>query len=923
MKRAPRKTSSLVKRAKIFPMKSKGNFSDSMKQGGFSRCPENQEQQENQKQPPTQGHIFASTTKRVLLAEPFTAEGKDNISLLINKKQGETVAEFMSEEDFFKYIYVEAYLREDERKKQESNILNDVPVDERDDDIIESEKERLEYIEAVKKGTENRNPSDNPSAINGQPGAFNRSQDKKCLFEESLQQLTKSVFVIKGVAGTGKTTYLHWLKRNFKKDIEFFIYNFEQIGARPRFHFIGTEYSFTDIEWKNNVNKFTAALLVSFSDNLKLAEKETAEEHRKRVKEIMQEYENIFDNKKVLDNEKFVRIFKKIFGEYVNEKINYERLSEEILGCFFPAEDEKTLSYVASSLIRLFFCSWKRESNEKKYLLIIDNIEDFISNQSDSNHQIHVCELERIVNACKNAGDEVRKLIEDWSERSFYAFLLVTRDTTEVVCKFTLHTHHAVNNEIDVSNWYSTVEIFERKKAFLSEQRKKKLFKPDCCYSKAYHTVIHDYSKSSWGLHEIVSKMYKNSHRRIAECVSSALGRIDIPVMEYFNKNWEEAFNNSLKGAKQVRGEINNGHKNLCRKFILRFLLNNIQNGDYIENLMGVRSSIKAREERKLEDQGVGAEIVLEKDRKNNDYARKIVTMLDNVANVTDKKGEFISFPRLIKTILERPDMAKAVANDQIDCLGKILFLMNEVNYQKTNWTPLVCLKFHSSEKAYSQENLSEIMKKRWSEYVDDKRTIDDASEFGVRVTEAGSLFAQILHTFEYFACGFLTGELPLFAKENLEMFNFGREGVYHEEYRAIAIIDFVKEKAFNYIDSAIEKDFEFYNTQKDQCNWEIVFAPMYDNEGYSVVYTQDDGKKRVHSLRIIREHKGYIENYLHYVEHYCQDEDFHEKGNKGNKGDFMEKLKERIEAYEQKFMEIKTKYGKEGKFNAYMRYKS
>jgi len=35
----PRKTSGLAKRAKIFPMKSKGNFSDSIKQGSFSRCP--------------------------------------------------------------------------------------------------------------------------------------------------------------------------------------------------------------------------------------------------------------------------------------------------------------------------------------------------------------------------------------------------------------------------------------------------------------------------------------------------------------------------------------------------------------------------------------------------------------------------------------------------------------------------------------------------------------------------------------------------------------------------------------------------------------------------------------------------------------------------------------------------------------------
>jgi len=872
---------------------------------------ENQDQDQDQQLP--QGHLFALKTKRVLLAEPFTAEGIDNIVLLCNIRKGEKIAEFMSEEDFFKYIYVEPFLREEERKKQEPNILNDVPEDERDDDMAASEKKKLEYIEAVKKGTENRNPSNSPYA-------YTQSKDKKRLFEDSLQYLKYPVFVIKGVAGTGKTTYLHWLKRELKEDVEFFIYNFEIIGARPRFHFMGTVYSFTDKEWRNNVNKFTAALLVSFSDNLKLAEKESEDEHRIRVEKIIHEYEKNFDNETVLDNEGFVKIFKEIFGKYVNKEINYVRLSEDIRDRFSPAEDEKTLSYVVSSLIRLFFCLWKRKSIEKKYLCVIDNIEDFISNQGDPNHQIHLCELERIVNACKNAGDEARKIIETWPEKNFNAFLFVTRDTTEMLCRFSLHTHHDVNNEIDISNWFSTVEILKRKNAFLSEQRKKKLFDPICCYSKAYYNIIHDYSISSWGLHEIVSKMYKNSHRRIAECVSSALGRIGASEMEYFNKNWEEAFNNNSEGVKQFRWKFSAGHKNLCRKFILRFLLNNIQNGDYIDNLMGVKSSIKARDERKLEYEGVWAEIVLEKDRKQNDYARKIVTMLDNVTIISGRKDKFISFPRLVKTILVRPFMVIEVSNEQIDCLGKILFLMNEVNYQRTNWTPLMCLRFDSSKKAYSQENLCDIMKQHWSEYVDGKRKSDDASEFGVRVTEAGSLFAQILHTFEYFASMFLTGELPLFAKENLKIFNFRREGAFHEEYRAIAIIDFVKEKAFNYIDDVIERDFEFYDTHHNQCNWVDLFTPMYDNEGYSVVYTQDDGKKQVHPLRIIREHRRYIEDYLRYVEHYCQTEDFCERGNKTA---FMEKLKERIEAYDQKFMELKTKYGKEGKFNAYIGHKS
>jgi len=885
---------------------------------------QNQNLEQDQKQQPTQGQKFASMMKRVLLAEPFSAEGEGNIGLLFNIKQGETIAGFMSEEDFFKFnIYVEAYLREEERKRQEPNILDDVPEDERDDDMVASEKKKLEYIEAVKKGTENRNPSDKPVAFSGQQSAFTSSQDKKCLFEENLQQLKYPIFVIKGVAGTGKTTYLHWLKRKRREDVEFFIYNFEKISSKQRFYFMGTVYSFTDTECRNNVNKFMAALLISFSDNLKLAEKETDDEHRKRVKEIMQEYEKNFDNDAELDKEEFVKIFKEIFGNYVNKKIDYKKLSEDIRDCFSPAEDVKTLSYVASSLIRLFFCLWKRTSNGKKYLCVIDNIEAFVSNQSDPNHQIHLCELERIVNTCKNAEDEARKLIENWPEKNFNAFLLVTRDTTEMLCRFTQSTYYDVNNEIDISNWFSTVEILKRKKAFLSDQHKINPFDPNCCYFKAYHNIIHDYSKSSWGLHEIVSKMYKNSHRQIAGCVSSALGSIKKSEMEHFNKNWEEAFNNNSGGSKQSRCEFSAGHKNLCRKFILRFLLNNIQNGDYIDNLMGDRSSVTVRDERKLENEGIWTEIVLEKERKNGDYARKVVTMLDNVANIPNRKGEFISFPRLIKTILERPFMVREIANNQIDCLGKILFLMNEVNDQKTNWTPLVCLKFDSSKKAYSQENLCEIMRQHWSEYVDGKRESDDASGFGVRITEAGSLFAQILHTFEYFACRFLTGELPLFAKENFKIFNSRREGSDHEEYRALAIIDFVKEKAFNYIDSVIKKDFDFYDTHSSQCTWMEVFEPMYDNVG--VVYTQDDGKKRVHPLRIIREHKRYIENYLCYVKHYCQTEDFCARGNKSV---FMEKLKKRIEAYEQEFMKLKTKYAEEGKldegkFNAYMRFKS
>lgn len=775
---------------------------------------------------------FVSKTKDVFLAEPWSVQGRRALNNIdIN----------MTEEEFFeKNVYVFPFSEYDKKKNDEALNV---------EDILDPDVDQNSYQDIIN---------------------LNVLENAKYSFESNIKKLNDALFIIKGVAGSGKTTYLNRLKYEFSNEIDFHIYNFEDV--RQSNAFLAAYFDFGKL-YEKNVYKFISILLREISLLLGKRNLE-GRQHQKLISDIVDIYEKNFrvgeddllesnllePNMDITEQQELFDILK----AYSVNKLNYNAFSQQLknkfINRFYDIKIDiiENLAYVVGFLIRLFFCF--SQKNSKKHLFVVDNIENFV--KYDPKHPIQECELEKIMLGCFNAILKMREILipiqKTRNYTTFYGLLVVTRDTTAstVLQELEHNNDYKKENEIDISKWYCTDDIYKSKKSFCN---KKGIHFDDNCYSIAYQQILCDFSAYRWGLNGIISKMYKHSHRRNVECVPDAISVLPKSEIVHFNTMWAMA-----QGKESNKSSL----KNLCRKYILRVLIDHVQRKQYFNRLMVDSWLLENNKTRNLEN-AIAQGSLKTQNSERTSYARKISTILHRYY-MSHGSEKYMSFPRLIQEVLKRPYLPQQPTEEQICDLGKILFLMNETRNQITNWTSLVCIKFDNSE-VYNESNLCNIMKKQWEEYMQRSIDIDDVEKFGIKITEAGSLFAKILADFEYFACRFLSDEPPLFSKENIKPFYI--DG--HKSYRAVEIVKIVRKRAFNCIDEIIKRDYDFFSDLGSSKGKTPNFRRMYDNE-YSWVYKDSlRSKAYIHPYRILNQHMGYISNYIDYIERYIDKSEF------------------------------------------------
>lgn len=803
---------------------------------------------------------FVGKTKDIFLAEPLTRKGR---MALTNMKMD------MTEDEFYDTIYVEPF--SEYIKESESEI---VAINQMDADVDQGSYQDIIDLKVL--------------------------QNTKEEFEKSIKELNDALFIIKGVAGSGKTTYLHKLLRDMSENIEMHIYNFEEV--RQSNAFMADSFDLEEL-YGNNVYKFLSILLAEISKILGKKTK-TDEEHHKIIDKITSIYKSHFQvteeelphsplKETNIDIKEQQELFN-ILCQYAHKEINYKELSNQLINKLMlrfhskKTDEVSDLTYVTGFIIRLYFCISK--ICLKKHLCVVDNIETFVL--YDEQHPIQQCELESIIHGCYDAAIKVREILNPLQKikgyNTFYGFLVVTRETTAstVLCDLEHYNDLKKENEIDISEWFCTDEIFEHKTIFCKERG---VELEDNCYFDCYQNVLCDFSAYRWGLNGIISKMYKHSHRRNVECVPEAISVMPEQEIKYFNELWK-----MTNGGETYKS----GLKVLCRKYILRILIDNVQRKGYFDNLM-VENLDLDHNKRNLDNRDKILSSKPQKDESNS-YARKIATILHRFA-LEYGNEKYVSFPRIIKAILKQRYMPNAITKEQITNLGKILFLMNETRNEITNWTSLVCIKYDSSI-VYSEAKLCKILFEQWNNYLNKTIELDDTSKFGVKITEAGTLFAKILADFEYFACRFLSKEPPLFSKENIKVIYVNGK----RSFRAVEIIHIVRIKAFSCINEILERDFEFFSDGGAGENHSPNFSKMYDSK-YSWIY-KDSAKAKafVHPYRILTQHQGYIANYLDYVDRFVPNSSFDHPQDKEL---LLEKIKMELSQYTNKFNELLRSY--------------
>lgn len=769
-----------------------------------------------------EGMQFKKLMLNVLLADPITVKGKGALTAL-----GFNISEL----DYLNDLYVEPFTL--------YNHVSEETLDEQaDPDLDYAAKVELKSLMA-----------------------------KKDSFETRLKELGDSLFVIKGGAGSGKTTYVHHLQQEFE-NIKFCFCDFER--SSKAISLFGVPYDF-GTKYESNVWKFVSILATKITHVLFSEENYVGfsqhVDYAKAIIETYKQYFSIMEGEKTIVDEQEMWEFFSIIGNYANGKDSYnqfqKKLKTHVVNKFEMLENKKNhkeaVTYMSSILIRLFLCLNRirmRLGNEKKYVCVIDNIEYFVP--FDEEHPIQECELQVILNGVSASISRFRPIIDTWKElfenyETFFGFLLVTRDTSVSIAEYRHYDDFTKESEIDIAKWFCVDDIYETKIDYFEDFLKDLENDP---FYKAYRNIIGDMSQYNWGMHDFVCRMYNHNFRRIVFDVVNAISIQPKDDLAYFNDKWEECCNNT--GFKAT--------KHMCRKYIFRILLDYIQQSKYFDDLLVEKRNASLRKNTR------------EKGNDKSSYARKIATTLYRVSlqQNAENDNDFVTFPEIIKAVL-KPAYLELSKPQQIEDLASILYLMNETRNQKTNWSPLIMIKF-DSEQVYNKRNLTLEMKKQWNSYIKNGNSLKDCfKKYGVRITSAGGFFAKMIPDFEYFACRFAPDYPALLVRENLKACR-GKDG--KDSYKCLEFIKIVRENAFQCIDELLERDIAFFRYPGTTLQYANRFAPLYNrNSPYKWFYgTNINGALIPHPLRILNHQIGYLQHYLEYImeisEEYLKQED-------------------------------------------------
>jgi len=751
------------------------------------------------------GADFEEKMRYILLAEPLTLKGQ-NILTILGKN--------LTEDVFLEKVYVEPFTF---YNRNQDEIINEK---------IESDYlEDLEYTQEVEK---------------------NYLIQSKLNFESRFDKLTDPLFMIKGEAGSGKTTYIHKLRELVSEKMYFHFCDFET--TRRTISLLGIPFDFKE-KFNSNVWKYVSIIVEHIIDILKIENAKDSQFHREFIYNITNIYKDnfcILQGKHTIVDTDDIRDFFILLGKYGESQIEYVEFAEELCNAFknkFNQFESKhnhlgAVSYITTIMIRLFFCLFK--ITKKKQICVIDNIEYFVP--FDEEHPIQECELQIIFDGIIKSISEIRPLLRELKNihsnfENFYAFVLVTRPTSISLVESQHYVDFNKDSIINISTWYCAEDIYNNKIKFFKDEINNI---QNSIYFETYANIIGDLSIYNWGLHDMISKMYNCNYRRIAEDVISAISKIPENYLNYFNNQW------------QISAKIPY-LKHLCRKFIFRILINHIQRTKYFDKLMVEKRDATSRK-KYLED------------NESSSYARKIATTLYRVSinKSNNNDNDYVSFPEIIEAVLQVPYLPKTINGTVIEQLASILYLMNETRNEKTNWAPLITIKF-DIEQTYNKKNLSEEMKKEWNIYKNSKdKRHPSFLKYGVKINSAGAFFAKMVPDFEYFACRYAPEYPALFILQNLRHSEKAKNS-----YDCIDLIKIVKENAFLCIDEVIGRDRNFFKSVVYDTKKTSNFEPLYNSTSpYKWLYKEKGRKNKLipHPIRILNHHIGYIEHYLEYI---------------------------------------------------------
>lgn len=668
-----------------------------------------------------------------------------------------------------------------------------------------------------------------------------KSNTKK--FEEDIikGRYIDTPYYIRASSGSGKTTYLrHFLYTNSDK-ISSILFDFYTATSTPmllndslknvtvngknvKFKYENTKYKFISVLIKQLdalINKNTLKEKYDFKDNIN-------EKYFSYIKEISKNFKQRFCDDGECTN--LLKPAKALFDIISNVKSNTDNPQQEYLNFKNSFLNKFVEIYISMQgdikdiilfLLRLIIifklCKLDDISFSERnycYVLAFDNIEHFIDDDIVFDEDILFIEsaLEDLIRdtenifscTCSAEFSKKRTIFQD-----NFRILLSVRDTTNFLKK-QIHSCDFPISQVDITKWFDISLIHKRKYDFFG-----KLISED--NRDIYETmqlVLSDVTKYKNSSGRSLEEMYNNNKRRI----TLYLGNI------FKNKAYRAEYKSIRQTADDV--EVVKQHRDIfksaSRSFINRLMLDNIKKTGYFEGIFTMPSK----------DSNLG-----------KGYARRIL----NYLNIKRGEGnmDYIGFFDLMNDVFKFPNCNDVIDDSIFSDTAKIIIKMNDHNIKSTNWCELVLVKF--AQRTLDKDSLEDQLK---TEYMNKCNDIN----YGIKISEAGVYFLDLLPKFEYYSCRYCKNSSPLFAKQNF----IDKKGRMRENYKTI--IEEVKEKAFLCIKEVYNNDNRFFLSGN-----EVNYSAMYS--GNYLQKNGNDGAYGNHHIKnIFIDHIGYLDRLRGYI---------------------------------------------------------
>ena len=554
-------------------------------------------------------------------------------------------------------------------------------------------------------------------------------------FQRWLKDNGSGVFCISGEAGTGKTTYLHYLEHTTREP------------KRPSYlwHFLDLQnavdttqifnYTFVHEQFSTLLSKTLAIICqtyvrILFGQTDRLEKKEQFDHLRTDLRDFFAFYKQrvayLYPVHEVAD---FYanRIPKYGILTALNKEKYCLTCAETFINCFKEicnsekSDDEKLRLMLVHLLILLY---WKNETS--KHIVVFDNLERFIHT-----HEIFNDQIVRFMTHLRAISDELRIRFETDNNALFqkhFQFIVAMRNTS--VRMFTpLHNDDYPEHRIDISEWFPSAEIISRKVSWY-KRNIKPVYQENADLLDWMQRIMSDLGRTGntlRGLRLKLDMLFNYNKRILSDILIKELSEKSNQVLL---KIADEYYTNKTLSV--------NLKKLAFRSIIMRIMINALRREGTLLNILDASK------------QKATAQVI---------YMTRILTILSNTA--VQDGGHYVAFPQLLRRLYPMHDdtwiwFFEDTNTDERIKLSEILYYMNYHNRRENFWFQLIDIQCNS-------ESLSEIDIKSPEQVRKYLFNENVASQITIQISASGRAFlGYIVHTFEFMSC--LSGQTkPLF----------------------------------------------------------------------------------------------------------------------------------------------------------------